>query len=72
MQARLATPLPLRGVLPFDLTCAMGRGRDHQQRPVVLAEDAQGRRSKQLEASAPSHNDEICVYVGGVFENCAS
>ena len=68
----LLWPLPLGGVLPFDLTCAMGRARDHQQRPVVLAKDAQGRRSKQLEASAPSHDDEICVYVGGVFENRAS
>ena len=58
--------------MPFDLTCALGRARDHQQRPVVLTKDAQGRRSKQLEASAPSHDDEICVYVGGVFENRAS
>ena len=68
----LLWPLPSGGALPFDLTCAMDHARDYQQRPVVLTKDAQGCRSKQLEASAPSHDDEICVCVGGVFENCAS
>ena len=58
--------------MPFDASCSMVGSRDHQERPIVLAKDAQGRRSKHLEASALSHNDEICVHVGGVLENRGS
>ena len=45
----------------FEPSRAMGRARDHQERPVVLTKDAQCRRSKQLEAAAASHDDRMLV-----------
>ena len=61
----------LSGALPFDAVCTLRRARDHQQRPVILAEDAQSRRSKHLEASTASHDEEVGLHVGGVLENRA-
>jgi hypothetical protein len=63
--------LSLSGALPFDAACPLGRARDDQKRPVILAKDAQGRRSKYLEASTAAHDNQVCVYVGGVLENRA-